>query len=193
MNEIYKYIKQLITRRQSRIVIFVLIIAPVAWAAYLRLVNGYIWTDGTGFEGKTLWDWLGLFIIPLVLAGLAIWFNKTEREGELILAEKRAEVDRKLAADRIQEETLQAYFDKITELLLDKKLLQAEPYSDLRAIAEARTLTTLRRLNGERKGILLRFLSSSRLITLDQGKTESLIRLSGADLSGIHLDWVKQI
>ena len=130
MNEIYKYIKRLITRRQSRIVILVMITTLVAWAAYLRLVNGYIWADGTGFEGKTLWDWLGLFIIPLVLASIAIWFNKTERENELILAEKRAEVDRRLAADRIQEETLQAYFDKITELLLDKKLLQAEPHSD---------------------------------------------------------------
>ena len=106
----------------------------------------------TGFEGRTLWDWMDLLIVPSVLGLIALWFNKRQKETELIIAENRALLDRQLAADRNQEEVLQQYLDRMTELLLDKQLLSAGSNSRLRAIAEARTDTALRMLNGQRKG-----------------------------------------
>ena len=48
----------------------------------------------------------------------------------------------------------------MTELLLDKKLRESE-VDEVRAVARARTFTVLRRLDGERKGALIRFLIRS--------------------------------
>src|SRR5262249_52963018 len=53
----------------------------------------------------------------------------------------------------------------------------------VRHVAGAKILTALRRLDGSRKGILLRFLSESHLI--DRGRP--IIDLAGADLCGADL------
>src|SRR6185436_681231 len=65
----------------------------------------------TGFETKTLWDWMELLIIPLILAVGAFFLNRSERKTE-----------REIAKDRQQEQALQSYFDQMTELLLEKDL-----------------------------------------------------------------------
>ena len=41
------------------------------------VIGGYTlnWT-WTGFKGNTLWDWLHLLILPVVLTAVAIWFTK---------------------------------------------------------------------------------------------------------------------
>ena len=61
----------------------------------------------TGFETKTLSDWMELLIIPLFLAGGAFYLNRSERTTE-----------REIAADRQQEAALQAYIDRMSELLI---------------------------------------------------------------------------
>src|SRR5688572_13260641 len=87
----------------------------------------------TGFETKTLWDWMELLIIPAVLAGGAFYLQQAEhaverkavedREKlERKIAELRANFEREVATDRQQEATLQVYLDRMAELLLDKKL-----------------------------------------------------------------------
>jgi hypothetical protein len=85
--------------------------------------------SGTGFGEKTLYDWLDLLIIPAVLA-IGGWQlkradqanqnriteqrDKADREA----AAKRANVEREIAADNSREAQLQAYLDRMTELLL---------------------------------------------------------------------------
>src|SRR5690554_3983403 len=64
---------------------------------------------GTGFEPKTLWDWMALLLVPLVLAIGGWWLNKTQKDIEREQAEQQAELER---------ETLEQYFDRMTELLL---------------------------------------------------------------------------
>ncbi len=49
--------------------------------------------SGTGFLNKTLWDWLQLLIIPVVLAVAGFWFNHRERKA----AELRAYTESKAA------------------------------------------------------------------------------------------------
>jgi hypothetical protein len=69
---------------------------------------------GTGFAGKTLWDWLQLIsalAIPVVVGFGAVWF--TIRQGKVADAENK---------DNQCETALQAYIDKISELLLEKNL-----------------------------------------------------------------------
>jgi uncharacterized protein YjbI with pentapeptide repeats len=165
----------------------VLAIAAAGYVAGSRLDFPRISGPSTGFHGKTIWDWLELLVIPAALALAALWFTKKQADTALLLAERRAAIDRQLGADRAEEDALHSYFDRMSQLILENQLDSARPNSNLQAIAEARTLTTLRRLNPERQGLLIRFLSSSHLITLPRGSSESLIRLAGADLPGVQL------
>src|SRR5262245_4227897 len=69
----------------------------------------------TGFETKTLWDWMDLLIIPAVLAIGAFVLNRSERAVERQVAEDRAKLEREIATDRQQEAALQAYIDRISD------------------------------------------------------------------------------
>jgi hypothetical protein len=143
----------------------------------------YTKPPGVDERGKTLWDWLQLLIIPAVLAGGAMWFSRAEREAE-----------REIAADRLREAALQTYLDRMTDLLLEKELRTSKEEDEVRAVARARTLTTLRQLDGTRKATLLRFLYEADLINKDDhvinlgGADLVEANLAGADLSGANLD-----
>jgi len=126
-----------------------------------------------GFEGKTLWDWLQILVVPVALATGALYID--------IAASY-------IAADRQREESMNDYFREMTSLLLEHNLRQADKASEVRSIARVRTLTTLRKMDGGRKGFIMLFLSESKLISRD----DPIISLSGAnllraDLTGIEL------
>lgn len=65
------------------------------------------------------------------------------------------ETDLQIAEIQQQEELLRTYFDKISDLLLDKGELSAN--SKIQSIVRARTLAVLHILNSQRKAIVLRF------------------------------------
>jgi hypothetical protein len=102
----------------------------------------------------TLWDWMKLLIVPLVIAGIGIWFNSQQRAGETQSAERRAEDD-----------ALEAYLNDMTTLMVDKELRKAQLGDDLSTAARARTLTVLNRLfRSVHNREVLRFLYESKLI-----------------------------
>jgi uncharacterized protein YjbI with pentapeptide repeats len=162
-----------------------------------------IFAKRTGFETKTLWDWMELLIVPLVLAGGALLLNRSEKEREREnadkrikedrriaenrikedrqLAEDRAKLEREIAMDRQQEAALQAYLDRMTELVLDENLKKTQN-EDFRNIARIRTLTTFRALDGRRKGVILLFLKESGLLEL-----KNSVNLRGADIREVLL------
>jgi uncharacterized protein YjbI with pentapeptide repeats len=72
---------------------------------------------------------------------------------------------------------LQAYLSTMTELILDHDLADAKVV----AIAQARTISLLSRLDGNRRAAVLEFLASAGLIAAEK----PTIRLSGADLSNM--------
>jgi uncharacterized protein HemX len=89
------------------------------------------------FGGKTLWDWMGLLIVPVVLSLITVVFAwqqdqrqqqiETDRAQQAQKIEgQRAKAERALADQRAQDEALQAYLDEMTQLILDRKLLKAE-------------------------------------------------------------------
>jgi uncharacterized protein YjbI with pentapeptide repeats len=143
--------------------------------------------NGGVVSAKNLWDWLNLLIVPSVLVLGGWWLNKTEKQNERELAEKRAEFDSKLAEDRIQESTLQSYFDHMTELLLVNGLRESKEGAEVRSIARSRTLTTLRILDPIRKGLLLQFLRESGLIDENHIINLKWANLSRADLQYTNL------
>jgi hypothetical protein len=54
-----------------------------------------------------------LLIIPFVLASGAFYLNRSERAVERQTANERAELEREIAKDRLQEAALQSYLDRI--------------------------------------------------------------------------------
>src|SRR5918999_1582067 len=157
----------------------------------------------TGFLGywqsweRPFWDWLGLLIIPVLLGLGAFWFNNQARKSE-----------QAIALDRVQEEALQRYLDRMQELILEKELRRSEKGNEIRHVARARTLTVLKSLDGNRKGQVVRFLYELGLIgnvlweesgerqaiedildfqTVERGVIESIVELHTVDLSSTYL------
>jgi uncharacterized protein YjbI with pentapeptide repeats len=128
--------------------------------------------------GITLWDWIKLLIVPAVIAGGGLWFNRQQRERELEIAREQREQEVAIAERRAQDEALQAYLDQMSHLLLEKKLRNSEEDAEIRALARAHTLRVLRQLDPNRKRNVLEFLYQSKLIT----RSHRVILLWGANL-----------
>jgi uncharacterized protein YjbI with pentapeptide repeats len=153
----------------------ILIVVTILVVAIGLIIVGYRF-DWTGFNGnnksgKTLWDWLQLLFIPVVLTLGAIWY--TARQNH----------DLQITLDNQRETMLQTYLDKMSELLLHENLRQSKRGDDVRNIAHARTLTVLPKLDPSRKRSIILFLVESGLITRD----EWIIDTSFADLRGVDL------
>jgi len=161
-----------ILKLRWRFIIAVLLGCGLTFGIVADYQFGWTWM---GFN-KSLWDWMQLLIIPVALAFVAIWFNRVERRNE-----------QAISLDNQREGALQAYLDKMSDLLLKEGLRQSEQHAEVRNIARARTLTVLRKLDGKRKGSLLQFLYEAGLIDKD----DCVIHLSGADLQGVDLRGMK--
>jgi membrane protein implicated in regulation of membrane protease activity len=171
------------------------------------LFYGYLARPGwVGVADKKFWDYLELLIVPAALAIGVYLLNRAQserereaeeaqQERERVADEARMERQRKAEAaqrerelevenQRAQDAAIQAYLDQIGNLLLDehRPLRQSEQRDEVRTLARARTLTMLRRLDGERKGTVLQFLYEAGLINTDR-----IVDLTGADLRGADL------
>src|ERR671910_1942400 len=84
-------------------------------------------------------------------------------EQQQALEERRAEAERELAEQRAQDEALQAYLDQMSQLMLDRKLLEAEPGDPVHTLAQARTSTAILRLDAQHNESVTHFLIDSGL------------------------------
>lgn len=159
------------------------------------------WPGWTGFRGKTIWDWLQLFIVPLALVVVSFLFamQQDERQETLQrqtaareqdLENQRAEVDREIEDQRAQQAVMQSYLDQMGVLLLDRNLRTADEDSNVRNVARARTLTTLAALDPYRKQKVLRFLDETKLIQASSPDGKPVISLGYAELDGVRLGHV---
>lgn len=123
-----------------------------------------------GARAKTLWDWMDLLLVPGTLAAGAFLLNRWQKQNEI-----------ELENDRQRQAMLEAYYDKMSELLLEYKLRENKS-AEARSIARTWTLALFRVLDGDRKGEALQFLYESGLIFNDP-----IIKLTGADLHGAEL------
>jgi uncharacterized protein YjbI with pentapeptide repeats len=137
---------------------------------------------------KTLWDWLQLFIVPLALAAIGLWFAAQQDAHQQEIEEKRAKSDRHIEEQRAQDATLQAYLDQMSQLMLEGNLRGSKEGSEVRTLARARTQTVLGRLDSRRKGSVVQFLYEASLIDKENPVVSlSAVRLRGADLSDVEL------
>jgi uncharacterized protein YjbI with pentapeptide repeats len=141
------------------------------------------------FGGQTVWDWLHLLsalAIPDVLAAAGLWFTaqqdqrqqeiETQRANQAQKIEnQRAQAERELAEQQAQDEALQAYLDQMSQLMLERKLLEAKEGAPVHTLAQARTSTVILRLDAEHNDSVFRFLMNSGLAV----RSDASVRLPG--------------
>ena len=162
-----------------------------------------------GFRGMTVRDWLDLLVVPLALAVIGVAFSVQQDARQQRVENQRAKAERELAEQNAQDEALQAYLDQMSQLTLDRDLLEAERGDPAYVLAQARTSTAILRLDANHNESVASFLSDSGLsersktsggllnhIVLPQAKLSdanlqeadlSWADLRGADLSGAFL------
>ena len=128
--------------------------------------------DNEVVPAKTLWDWLDLLVVPVVLA-----------IGAYLLEGSRKRSERAVESDRQKQQILDGYFEYVSDLLLSNHLSNTTTADLARELARTRTLTALRLLDGKRKAQVLQFLYEARLID-----PRPVINLNGADFKGALLD-----
>lgn len=118
----------------------------------------------TGFGEKTLWDWMDLLIVPLLIPISVLWLTRRAQENE-----------RRIATYKSQREQLQAYYDRITDLLVKHKL-GTTTSPELGSIARTLTLSVSSEVDDKQKGQMILFLYDTQLIV-----QPNIIELHGAD------------
>jgi uncharacterized protein YjbI with pentapeptide repeats len=162
------------------------------YAGLIILGGGFIFllaetfrAKNTGFETKTLWDWMDLLVIPVVLAVGAFYLNRSERAVERQIAENRANLEREIASDRQKEDALQTYIDRMAELLIDKKLRTTE-IKEVQDVARTRTITVMRGMDPRRNSLIIQFLREANLV-IDEYSILKGANLEYLDLSNVFL------
>ena len=163
------------------VVVVGVLVLSVAVFTVLAYRRGWRWTGlpadaGDGSDAhpprpaKTLWDWLQLLVVPLVLALAAFALNAAQSDRDRrqeerralqqrLLEDRRSARDRATAEDRARED-LGTYIRQMSDLITRHGVLWARSQADAntRALARTLTLVALRRLDGPRKGLVMQFL-----------------------------------
>ncbi len=175
--------------KRPLLVVGIIVASMLGLALIVGIIGGYFFSwNWTGLRQKTLWDWLQLLIIPVVLALAGYVINLTISRSEQEATKQRAKTEQEIAQDNQRETALQEYIDRMSELIIEKKVRDSRPEDEVRTIARVRTLTVLPRLDPIRKRSVLQFLYESGLIDKDK----RIIDLSGADLSRADLSGAEQ-
>jgi uncharacterized protein YjbI with pentapeptide repeats len=133
--------------------------------------------------------------IPVVLAAAGLWFTAQQDQRQVAIENQRAQAERELAEQRAQDEALQAYLNQMSNLLLERNLLETEVGDPVYTLAQARTSTIMTTLNAEGNRSVTRFLTDMGLtgtrvssisflkeIELEYAELR-VANLTGADLS----------
>jgi uncharacterized protein YjbI with pentapeptide repeats len=122
----------------------------------------------------TVRDWLDLLVVPLALVVIGFYLSsaqderqrqieENQRAQQAQIEEQRAAAEQELAEQRAQDEALQAYLDQMSQLMLERKLLETEPGDPVHTLAQARTSTAILRLDAAHNESVTRFLITSGL------------------------------
>lgn len=144
---------------------------------------------GTGFAGKTLFDWLnllGVLAIPVIVGLGTLVFTTRQTQISEENRKQQHETDLQITEKQQQQAFLETYFDKMSEMLLEKGLRNSKPDDEIRHLAQARTLSALHRLDAVPNSTLLDFLFGSDL--LRRTTDTDIINLQYANLSKVKLE-----
>ncbi|MFN8470123.1 MAG: pentapeptide repeat-containing protein [Caldilineaceae bacterium] len=154
---------------------------PYAWTGFATPA-----TSTAPAPYKTLWDWLELLIIPATLLIGGYLLNRADKRRDDARTARDLREDREIAEQRTQETALQTYLDQMARLMLENAL-SSTPTPEAKDVARVWTLTVVRRVDAERKGIVLQFLHESKLLQ----RGSPIVNLTYADFSGADLAWAE--
>jgi uncharacterized protein YjbI with pentapeptide repeats len=169
-------------------------IQRLVWGIRGAIVLGLVLLIASAVD-KTLWDYLELLIVPAALALGVFWLNRRQDIRDQQAQEERsrsesaaqaAQVERALEVEneRAQDAALQAYLDRLTQLLVTHRgedLIRTRVDDEVRQVIQARSEPLLRNLTSTRRWSLVLFLAVMGLLARDR----PIISLAGADLRGV--------
>ncbi|UWQ13265.1 pentapeptide repeat-containing protein [Aliiroseovarius sp. M344] len=139
----------------------------MAVCSLIFLVWKFIRPGWMGFEGKTLWDWINVISVPMIVGLATLVINNAQKE-----LEQRSMI----------ETAVQNYIDRVSTLVLS-----SEQKPDLtKAVINAQTQAILNLVEGERAGRVLAFLSEMDLLKGTVSEYEGM-NLAGSNLKRLDL------
>ena len=141
-------------------------IVAVVLCVVIAVVSAYL-------GGKWLWWRLANYIQPgsvaqrkelvnvfvLIVGGVVAFLTATAAMLNVYTSRRNLHQQRELDERRAQDDTLQAYYAQMGELLAKYELPERKVDDPLRFLARAQTVSVMRRVDARRKGDLVRFLS----------------------------------
>jgi hypothetical protein len=180
-------------QKRSRATVLWIFLGTSAGAVLLyvlwRLLNNYIDPGDDPTQRKDVIQAFAVIVGGLVAAGTLLigWRNLRHNQRTLLINQRNTQETLHNAQEvenrRAQGSSLQAYFQQMGDLLLDKDLREAQTGDEVRILAQAQTHTVLPTLNADRKRSVVVFLHKSMLIR----GSDPIVGLVDADLSGVAL------
>jgi uncharacterized protein YjbI with pentapeptide repeats len=100
----------------------------------------------------------------------------------LLFNQANTRTEQKIALDKQRDDLLQAYLDRMSELLLEKGLRTSNADAEVRNVARTRTISVLRQLDVRRVADVFTFLREAGLMNTP----DPIISLKDADLSNVN-------
>lgn len=114
------------------------------------------------------WPTLRKSVTIVAAIGSLVWtiYQFNAQQGiDAHLQAAQASISAAQTLDQERQATFNTYLDRMSDMLLSDNLLKSSQNSPVRAIAEARTFTTLHDLDPDRKAELVHFLWKAELVT----------------------------
>jgi uncharacterized protein YjbI with pentapeptide repeats len=188
-----KFLRWMTRHNTAIAVVLGLIVFIVAGIWFWGVLEGYVDPGEKGTTGRK--DVVQAF--ALILAGVVgliggivgianLSVSRRNLRQQFKLEDQRRATTLQLEDLSSQDAALQGYFEQMGDLLRDHDLIDAEREDmrqRVRQLARAQTLTVSARVDGPRKGALVRFLYGAGLIS----KSDVIVSLAGANLVGAEL------
>jgi len=125
--------------------------------------------DSKKQRGKTLWDWMQLLIIPIMLLTIGRWYSNVTRESDLAIAD-----------EQLQKQKLANYLNKMEDYMLNRGLREAKDQDDSSIVymAQIQSIAALRSVDTKRQELILQFLYDVGLSDIFAGASMDNIDLS---------------
>src|SRR5690348_16488872 len=82
----------------------IIVVCMLMIALLVVVVLAYVFNmNVAGLRGKTLWDWLQLAIVPVVLTIGVWWLNHLQQQRDQRLADRREKSEREISLDNQHE------------------------------------------------------------------------------------------
>src|SRR5215217_2760140 len=145
----------------------------VVFAVWILILVSIIVDDIRGQQEISFWEWVGVLVIPVVLAAGAALLTNAQAQREITAAHLRA-----------QDEALQQYLDQVSNLLVElEKPEEPMSFALFSRLVQARTLTLLLKLVRDRKRQPLKLIAPLDLIN----RHNPLLNLKNAGLDDADL------